>query len=140
MLARTDTVATIAESWLAQFEAALAAPGRPGLERLFHADSHWRDVLALSWHIKTVSGSDAIVRELATHAGRARPTGFKIDLNRTAPRDVRRAGTDAIEAIFGFETAQGRGSGVLRLTPNANDGGTGGDYTFYTPGLITFGT
>src|SRR5436189_282831 len=88
MLARTDTVATIAESWLAQFEAALAAPGRPGLDRLFHADSHWRDVLALSWHIKTVSGSDAIVRELATHAGRARPTGFKIDLNRTAPRDV----------------------------------------------------
>ena len=132
MLARADTVATIAESWLAQFEAALAAPGRPGLERLFHADSHWRDVLALSWHIKTVSGSDAIVRELATHAGRARPTGFKIDLQRTAPRDVRRAGTDAIEAIFGFETAEGRGSGVLRLTLDADDGGTFKAWTLLT--------
>jgi len=132
MLARADTVATIAESWLAQFEAALAAPGRPRLERLFHADSHWRDVLALSWHIKTVSGSDAIVRELATHAGRARPTGFKIDLHRTAPRNVRRAGTDAIEAIFGFETAQGRGSGVLRLTPDADDGGTVKAWTLLT--------
>jgi len=132
MLARADTVATIAESWLAQFEAALAAPGRPRLERLFHADSHWRDVLALSWHIKTVSGSDAIVRELATHAGRARPTGFKIDLHRTAPRAVRRAGTDAIEAIFGFETAEGRGSGVLRLTPDADDGGTSKAWTLLT--------
>ncbi len=30
-----------------------------------------------------------------------------------------RAGTDAIEAIFTFETAEGRGSGVLRLTPDA---------------------
>ncbi len=132
MLARADTVATIAESWLAQFEAALAAPGRPGLERLFHADSHFRDVLALSWHIKTVSGSDAIVRELATHAGRACPTGFKIDLNRTAPRDVRRAGTDAIEAIFGFETAEGRGSGVLRLTPDADDGSMSKAWTLLT--------
>src|SRR6516162_2495683 len=108
MLARTDTIATIAESWLAQLEAALTAPGRACLKRLFHADSHWRDMLALTWRIKTVSGSDAIVRELATHAGRARPTGFKIDLQRTAPRNVRRVGTDAIEAIFGFETAQGR--------------------------------
>jgi len=53
MLARADTVATIAENWLARFEAALAAPGRPRLERLFHPDSHWRDLLALTWHIKT---------------------------------------------------------------------------------------
>jgi len=121
LLARTDTVATIAESWLAQFGQALAAPGRARLKTLFHPDSLWRDVLALTWHIKTVNGSDAILRELATHADRARPTGFKIDPHRTAPRNVTRAGTDAIEAIFGFETSEGRGSGVLRLTGDAND-------------------
>jgi len=118
MLARADTVATIAENWLAQFKDALAARSRSRLHALFHADSHWRDVLALTWRIETVSGSDAILRELATHAARARPSGFKLDSRRTAPRNVRRAGTDAIEAIFGFETAQGRGSGVLRLTPD----------------------
>src|SRR5262245_58342912 len=120
MLARTDDVATIAGNWLAQFEAALAAPDRTRLETLFHADSHWRDVLALTWHIQTVGGSDAVVRELSAHAGRARPTGFKIDLHRTAPRSVTRAGSDAIEAIFSFETAEGRGSGVLRLTADAD--------------------
>jgi putative flavoprotein involved in K+ transport len=87
MLARTDTVATIAETWLARFEEALAAPGRARLQMLFHPDSLWRDVLALTWHIKTVNGADAILRELATHAGRARPTGFKIDPHRTAPRN-----------------------------------------------------
>jgi hypothetical protein len=121
MLARADTVATIAEKWLAQFERALAAPSRGRLETLFHADSHWRDVLALTWRIKTVSGADAILRELVAHAGRARPTGFRLDPHRTAPRNVTRAGTDAIEAIFSFETAQGRGSGVLRLTGDAQD-------------------
>src|SRR6266568_1458868 len=73
MLARTDTVATISESWLAQFEGALAAPDRARLKTLFHSDSHWRDVLALTWHIKTVNSSDAISREMATHAARARP-------------------------------------------------------------------
>jgi cation diffusion facilitator CzcD-associated flavoprotein CzcO len=121
MLARTDTVAAIAQSWLAQFEAALAASDLSRLEMLFHADSHWRDVLALTWHIKTVSGSDAILRELANHAGRARPIGFKIDPHRTAPRHVKRAGAHAIEAIFSFETAEGRGNGILRLTPDADD-------------------
>ena len=132
MLARVDNVPAIVESWLAQFERALAAPGRPRLKTLFHDDTHWRDVLALTWHINAVDGLDAILRELTTHAGRARPTGFKIDPHRTAPRNVRRAGIDAIEAIFRFETAEGRGSGVLRLTPDANDGSAFKAWTLLT--------
>ena len=132
MLARTDTVATISESWLAQFEGALAAPGQARLKTLFHSDSHWRDVLALTSHIKTINGSDAILRELATHADRAGPTAFKIDQRRTAPRNVTRAGVDAIEAIFSFETMEGRGSGVLRLTPEANDGNAFKAWTLLT--------
>jgi siroheme synthase (precorrin-2 oxidase/ferrochelatase) len=132
MLARTGTVATIAESWLAQFEAALAAADRARLEALFHPDSHWRDVLGLTWHIKTVDGPDAIVQELSTHPGRSGPLGFKLDPHRTAPRNVTRAGTDAIEAIFRFETAQGRGSGVLRLTPDARNGNAFKAWTLLT--------
>src|SRR5262245_48385969 len=66
------------------------------------------------------------------HAGRARPTGFKIDRHRTAPRNVTRAGTDAIEAIFSFETAEGRGSGVLRLTAASNEGNAFKAWTLLT--------
>jgi cation diffusion facilitator CzcD-associated flavoprotein CzcO len=132
MLARTETIATFAANWLAQFERALAEPDDALLENLFHPDSHWRDVLALTWRIRTVSGSDAIVSELKSHAGRADPTGFRTDPDRTAPRQVTRAGTDAIEAIFRFETAEGRGSGVLRLTPDANDGNTLKAWTLLT--------
>jgi thioredoxin reductase len=132
MLARTETAGTIAERWLAQFEAALAEPGQARLKALFHADSYWRDVLALTWQIKTVDGCDAILRELAARAGRARPAGFKLDPQRTAPRNVTRAGADAIEAIFRFETAEGRGSGVLRLTPSAQDGNAFKAWTLLT--------
>jgi hypothetical protein len=122
MLARTETIATIVDHWLAQFERALAERDAVLLKTLFHPDSHWRDVLALTWHIRTVNGLDAILRELEAHIGRAHPSGFRTDPQRTAPRHVIRAGTKAIEAIFKFETAEGRCSGVLRLIPDANDG------------------
>jgi putative flavoprotein involved in K+ transport len=121
MLDRTDDISIAADNWLAQFESALAKPGGGLLKTLFHPDSHWRDVLALTWNIQTVSGADAILRELRAHAGRAQSAGFAIDPDRTAPRTVTRAGTPAIEAIFKFETAEGRGNGMLRLIPDAND-------------------
>ena len=59
---------------------------------------------------------------MRAHAISAAPSGFAIDPDRAAPRKVTRAGTSAIEAIFKFETAQGRGNGIVRLTPDAGDG------------------
>src|SRR4030095_1052405 len=64
MLAGTETLATIANHWLARFEHALAEGDSASLERLFDHDSHWRDVLALTWRIDTLSGASAIAREL----------------------------------------------------------------------------
>jgi cation diffusion facilitator CzcD-associated flavoprotein CzcO len=124
MLATPQPLATIARQWLARFERALAQSDATALASLFHPDSHWRDVLALTWNIATVNGADALLAQLRAHAYRAKPTGFEIDPNRTPPREVTRAGTSAIEAIFRFETAEGRGSGVLRLTPDAKDANT----------------
>jgi len=117
-LAETQSLATLANRWLATFEKALAERDDVLLKTLFHPDSHWRDVLALTWHIRTVNGREAVLGELKAHAGRAHPTGFRTDPHRTAPRHVTRAGTDAIEAIFQFETDEGRGNGVLRLRPD----------------------
>ncbi|MGE5793265.1 MAG: flavin-containing monooxygenase [Bacteroidota bacterium] len=132
MPAGTDTIATTVEHWLARFEGALARRDDVLLRTLFHPDSHWRDVLALTWRIRTVSGRDAILGELGAHADRANPTGFGIDPRRTAPRRVTRAGTRAIEAIFRFETADGRGSGVVRLIPDAGDRDAPKAWTLFT--------
>ena len=49
-----------------------------------------------------------------------------MDCGRTPPRRVTRAGREAVEAIFGFVTACGRGSGVLRLTADGAAPGAGG--------------
>jgi len=121
MLDKTDDVAVAAEHWLAQFEAALSDADQTALKHLFHPDSYWRDVLALSWTLQTLNGADAILAELKALAPRAAPNNFQIDPDRAAPRRVTRAGTNAIEAIFSFETALGRGHGILRLIPDADD-------------------
>src|SRR5262249_35824785 len=122
MLAPAISIVAEAENWLAQFERALGECDDARLAGLFHADSHWRDVLGLSWRITTISGAESMGRELPPHGRRARPTGFKPSPHRAPPRSVTRAGTDAIEAIFTFETTDGRGNGVLRLTPEGGSG------------------
>src|SRR5262245_1979181 len=132
MLATTDDIAAAAATWLAAFAKAIAALDEGALRALFHRDSHWRDLLALSWRFKTVDGVDAIVRELKTDATRTRPRGFKLSPGRTPPRRVQRTGTAAIEAIFDFETVEGRGDGVLRLTPDASDRSTLRAWTLHT--------
>jgi putative flavoprotein involved in K+ transport len=123
MLDRTEDISIATENWLAQFESALATSDENLLKRLFHPNSHWRDVLALSWNIQTINGANAILSELKAHAGHTKPADFAIDPDRAAPRKVTRAGTSTIEAIFKFETAQGRGNGILRLIPDSDDGG-----------------
>jgi cation diffusion facilitator CzcD-associated flavoprotein CzcO len=120
MLDRTDDVSISAQNWLAQLESSLSRPGL--LKSLFHPDSYWRDVLALSWNLQTINGADAILKELPLLAKHAAPRNFRIDPDRAAPRRVARAGTDAIEAIFKFETSLGRGSGILRLVGDDADG------------------
>jgi putative flavoprotein involved in K+ transport len=132
MLDKTDDISIAADNWLAQFEEVLARPDDSQLQSLFHSDSYWRDVLALSWNIQTINGAGAILKELKTHARRAAPGGFAVDPERRAPRKVMRAGTNAIEAIFKFETAVGRGSGIVRLIPDADDGNTLKAWTLLT--------
>ena len=122
MLDKTDDISVAADTWLAQFEEALTRPDDGLLKALFGKDSYWRDVLALSWNIQTINGADAILRELTALARSAAPSGFAVDPDRRAPRKVMRAGTNSIEAIFRFETRMGRGSGIVRLIPDAADG------------------
>jgi thioredoxin reductase len=132
MLDKTDDISVAADTWLARFEDALRKPGDGALNFLFLPDSFWRDVLALSWNIQTIEGADAIIAELKRHAGRAAPRRLMIDPDRRAPRKVMRAGTTAIEAMFKFETAIGRGSGIVRLIPDATDGNTLKAWTLLT--------
>ena len=56
-MAEAEPLEATVESWLAQFERALSKGDDAALHDLFHAESYWRDILALTWTIQTVGGS-----------------------------------------------------------------------------------
>jgi putative flavoprotein involved in K+ transport len=107
-----------AQSWIERFAAALKAQNAGAAADLFVAEGLWRDVLAFTWTIETMSGRTAIEAALRRTMARARAGDFHLPAKRTAPRWVARAGTEAIEAIFEFETAFGPCHGIVRLVPD----------------------
>ena len=111
-----------AMAWLSAFERAAATYNAEAVAGLFADDSHWRDLVAFTWHIRTFSSRDAIKQAFARAMTATKPRNFCIPDGRTPPRVVTRAGTKCIEAIFTFETECGRGSGILRLIPSQADG------------------
>jgi putative flavoprotein involved in K+ transport len=114
-----------AARWLRAFEAALASRDAARIGALFHEDSHWRDILAFTWDLTSAAGRDAIADRLAAAQARTAARGFHLPPGRKPPRQVKRLGIDSIEAIFEFATADGRGAGIVRLSPATDGGGDG---------------
>lgn len=116
---RKQTAAPVeALAWLERFETALQAQDAAAAMALFLPDGLWRDILAFTWTIQTMSGRDAIEATLHETLARTKPTHFHIPASRTPPRWVSRAGTECIETLFAFDTAVGPCAGVARLVPD----------------------
>ncbi len=113
-------VRRVACAWLAAFETALASRDAAGIAALFHEDSHWRDVLAFTWHYTPVAGRHAIAARLATEQSRTGAQGFVIPRERRPPRRAIRLGIESVEALYEFETRLGRCAGIIRLTADAD--------------------
>src|SRR5688572_16712997 len=113
--ASVENEEAVVQQWLGSLEAALRDRNAGAIAALFAPDSHWRDLLAFTWSLTPHSGADRIGAAMARLQAHVQARGFAIAKNRTAPRRVRRLGIDVIEALFHFETAVGRGNGVLRL-------------------------
>jgi len=111
-----------AEDWLAALETALASQDVALIGALFHRDCHWRDILAFTWHLTSVEGRDSVATRLAADQERTGAHSFHLPPGRKPPRRVRRLGIDSVEAIFEFKTADGRGAGIIRLSPEPDAG------------------
>ncbi|MCV7191468.1 NAD(P)/FAD-dependent oxidoreductase [Mycolicibacterium brumae] len=112
--ARTLTPQQRVDTWLAGFEAALAAGDVQQVVAMFGADSYWRDLVAFTWNLKTVEGRDQIADMLSHRLADTAPSGFR---TREAPT----VDGDVVAAFIEFETATGRGAGHLRLRPEPGD-------------------
>ena len=117
------SLSVAAETWLADFGAALASGDADALEPLLHPDSHWRDLLALTWHISTVSRPEQIVQLLTARAAVLEPRSFAADYDAAPPRMVMRGGKQhVLETVFRFTTNIGQCNGVFRLIEDEADG------------------
>jgi putative flavoprotein involved in K+ transport len=104
----TDPAQERVDTWLHDFEEALTAGDVERAAGMFAATSFWRDLVAFTWNLKTVENPDGVADLLRETLERTAPSGF-----RTAepPDEADGVTTAWIE----FETAVGRGRGLLRL-------------------------
>ena len=100
--------ATAVDQWLASFDAALTAGDPAAAAELFLEDSYWRDLVAFTWNIKTVEGRDGVEELLTATLASTKPSDW-----RTSEPPTEEAGVTT--AWIEFETATGRGNGLLRL-------------------------
>ena len=108
------------DNWLQSFNQAISQQKNKDesikiLSNLFFEDSHWRDILALTWKIQTVSGKSKVIENLYNKIMDVSAKSFQIDQQRTLPREVIRAGKNVIEVILRFKTKFGNCEGVVRL-------------------------
>ncbi len=102
------TVGSFVQEWLDEFNAALANRDAEAAASLFATTSFWRDLVALTWNLKTVEGPEG-VRDMLEHTlDSAGPSDFHVVEEPTEADGV-------IDAWLEFETAVGRGQGLLRL-------------------------
>lgn len=114
----------IAQQWLTALEIQLSRPETLTLEDLFHAESWWRDMLALDWDMRTAHTSTAIEELLRKRQSQARLSGFWLqDKGQFKPHWEQVVdGLSWVSSMFFFETAVGTGTGMLRLTQDVDDG------------------
>ena len=97
-ISTSNSAIETATAWLGEFGAALALGKASRIDRLFASDCHWRDILALTWNLRTISGADGIANVMASALKRMSPRQLAVAVDRTPPRYVSRAGVEAMEA------------------------------------------
>ena len=94
--------------WLGRFERALAGGDGARAAALFAADGLWRDLVALTWNIKTCEGIDEITAMLDSQLEHSRPRRWRAAGPTTVENGV-------VSAFLTFETERFRGQGHVRL-------------------------
>jgi putative flavoprotein involved in K+ transport len=106
----SDTPASAAaRGWLEQLAGALERADVDAALACFGPECWWRDMVALTWNIRTEEGREAIGAMLRAVLPTARPASLRL-VGEASARD-----DGVIEAWFDFETALGRGHGHVRL-------------------------
>ncbi|KIK52790.1 hypothetical protein GYMLUDRAFT_49749 [Collybiopsis luxurians FD-317 M1] len=118
----------VTKNWFQAFLSFVSGGNTEGIIGLFCDDALWRDMLSMTWDMRTFDGCARISKFLAARLPSLKMTGFKlgdfVQLQKPYP-DLA-----WIVATFEFETTFGVCSGVFRLIPTAQ--GPWKAYTMFT--------
>jgi hypothetical protein len=109
-------VKKVTSDWFQAFSANVESGNVDGVLALFTENSYWRDLLAITWDLRSFAGAAKIKAFLEDRLEGAHLKALKLkddflQLQQPAP-DVA-----WIQAFFSFENDVGIGSGVVRLIP-----------------------
>ena len=111
-----------ASKWLRAFEASISAQDMDTLVSLFHEHGFWKDVLALTWDLRTIRGHSSIRRLLDARLAATGLSAFHL-LEDTihGPTIIKPyPGLVFIRFCFHFETNHARGISIAFLVPTPN--------------------
>lgn len=103
-LTPTDQV----DKWLEKFKQLLIKNNTNAASRLFQDDCNWRDLVSLTWNIKTCEGCNQIADMLDSLLSNINLVNWKQNDQATKTETV-------IESWITFETSVARGCGQVRL-------------------------
>ncbi|KAJ7648037.1 hypothetical protein FB45DRAFT_895095, partial [Roridomyces roridus] len=111
-------VASVAAEWMASFAACAERGDAEGVAALFIPESHWRDMLALTWDFRTFNGLPAIRQFLTDRLASAKLSDIRVKEGLTG---LQRPYPDLawIQICFEFTTQGnvGQASGIVRIVP-----------------------
>lgn len=105
-----STVTTRTQTVLDSLNAALAAGNIDAVKDLFVADSYWRDLVAVTWNLKTVEGPGGVADMLSAQLEHTQPSDFELQAGEMPAEEG-----GVTTAWVTFETKAGRGWGLMRL-------------------------
>ncbi|KAJ5291613.1 hypothetical protein N7478_000864 [Penicillium angulare] len=128
----TASPQAIIQQWFNALQTKLSQPDSIDLTNIFHSESWWRDMLALDWDMRTLHTASEIQDFLRKRQGQTNLSSFKLqDKGKWIPRVEQVVdGLTWLSSMFFFETAAGKGTGMVRLTQSGD--GHWKAYAIYT--------
>jgi len=105
-----STVTTRTQDVLDSLNAALEEGDISRASGLFATDSYWRDLVAVTWNLKTVEGPGGVADMLNSQLAHTRPGNFQLQQGELPTEE-----DGVTTAWITFETKAGRGWGLMRI-------------------------
>ncbi|GAA4228245.1 putative flavoprotein involved in K+ transport [Sagittula marina] len=105
-----STATTRTQEVLDTLNAALESGDAERASQLFATDSYWRDLVSVTWNLKTVEGPEGVADMLGRQLEHTRPGNFQLQSGEVPAEEG-----GVTTAWITFETKAGRGWGLMRL-------------------------